>query len=88
MNINELLTKGNLTTIATWLYMAFGSYICAYITQEQFTTLIIIVGGVLLAVYSSKNPNTLKILGNGSQPVATKEPILNDEYVTGDADDC
>jgi hypothetical protein len=35
---------------------------------------------LIIAIWSSKNPNTLAILGNAPTPVETEEPVLNDEY--------
>jgi hypothetical protein len=35
---------------------------------------------LVIAIWSSKNPNTLKCLGNAPEPIDTEEPVLNDEY--------
>lgn len=49
-----------------------------------------IIGAIILLgllIWSARNPNTLGIFGN--QPVTNDvNPILNDEYVTGDDDGC
>ena len=53
-------------------------------------TIVMFVTGVIafiIAVWSSKNPNTISWLGNGTEPVASEETVLNDEYITGDEDD-
>lgn len=84
MTINEILTKENLSTIAVWIFTIIAPYVSAYVTQETFTTLFVAVIGICLAVYSSKNPNNMSVLGNGPEPIETQETVLNDEYETGD----
>ena len=37
-----------------------------------------------IAIWSSKNPNTLSWLGNSPQSVEAEEPVLNDEYECDD----
>lgn len=85
-NINEYLNKENLSTIAVWIFTIIAPYISAYITQETFTTLFVALIGICLAVYSSKNPNNLEILGNQNNTTCVcdgTEP-LNPEYDSGD----
>ena len=76
----------NSTTIATWagilaliievLIKHFG------ITVEHQTILMLATGIVtfIIAVISSKHPNTFDFLGNAPTPVDAEEPVLNDEY--------
>ena len=44
---------------------------------------------LIIAVWSSKNPNTLEWLGNSKPQIETEETVLNDEYeVVNDDDGC
>lgn len=64
---NDLLTKGNLTTFATWIYILISPLFVQYgidIDQTAFTSFIVALVGIIIAIYSSKNPNTLSWLGN------------------------
>ena len=76
----------NSTTIATWtgIIVLIIEVICKHfgiiIPHE---TVVMFVTGVItfiIAIWSSKNPNTLAFLGNAPTPVETEEPVLNDEY--------
>ena len=74
----------NATTIATWtgILVFLIEVICKHFGIEiPHDTIVMLVTGVLtfiIAVISSKNPNTLNFLGNN--PVAEQD-------VTGDCDD-
>jgi hypothetical protein len=50
------------------------------VDQAQATTVIMGIITLVIAIWSSKNPNTLKCLGNAPEPIDTEEPVLNDEY--------
>ena len=76
----------NSTTIATWtgIIVLIIEVICKHfgiiIPHE---TVVMFVTGVItfiIAIISSKNPNTLAFLGNAPTPVETEETVLNDEY--------
>lgn len=60
------ITEGNITTIAVWLYTIIGpSYLVTYgLDQGTFTTLFVIIVGIILNVWSSSKPNTISFLGN------------------------
>ena len=64
MTENNIFNKENLSTIAVCLFTILAPYISAYITQETFITLFVAIIGLILAIYSAKNPNTFKSLGN------------------------
>ena len=60
-------TKENLSTIAVFIYMLISPLLtkCGIdINQTSFTTIMIGLSGLILAIYSAKNPNNLKKLGN------------------------
>lgn len=60
-------SKENLTTIAVFIYMLISPFLTTYgvsIDESMFTTAIMSIGGLLLAIKSAKHPNKLEILGN------------------------
>jgi uncharacterized membrane protein len=87
------MESNNISTIATWtaIIVMIIEIICKHFgITIPHDTVVMFVSGVItfiIAVWSSKNPNTFNILGNGPNPVASEETILNDEYVTGDDND-
>ena len=77
------LTKGNITTIATWIAITITAIIGYFgytVDQSQLLTVITGIITLIIAIWSSKNPNEITALGNG--PVAETE-----EDVTGDCED-
>lgn len=82
----------NATTIATWtgIIVLIIEVICKHFGIDiPHETVVMFVTGLItfiIAIISSKNPNTLDWLGNGSTPINTEEIVLNDEYEC-DADD-
>lgn len=71
MDLNEYLTKGNLTTFATWIGIALYPIFIKYgieIDQAVLTTLIYTIIVILIAIISSANPNTIPWLGNAPEP--------------------
>ena len=101
----EILNKNNGSTIATWI--AILVMIIEIISKQlgidiPHDTVVLFATGVvtfIIAIYSSKHPNTLSILGNDQptnntenqiqqtdDPVEESNLILNDEY-TSDEDD-
>ena len=105
----EILNKNNGSTIATWIAILV---MIIEIIAKQFgidiphDTVVLFATGVvtfIIAIYSSKHPNTLSILGNDQptnneqntenqiqqtdDPVEESNLILNDEY-TSDEDGC
>lgn len=84
----------NATTIATWtaIIVMIIEVICKHFGVEiPHETVVMFVTGVItfiIAVISSRNPNTLEWLGNAPAPLKTEEPVLNDEYECDDDDYC
>ena len=76
---------GNISTITVWVYCILAPYIAQYISQDVFLALV----GIILAVWSSANPNSFKFLHNDTKQCdcayETEETVLNDEY-TSDID--
>ena len=76
----------NATTIATWtaIIVMIIEVICKHFGVEiPHETVVMFVTGVItfiIAVISSKHPNTLECLGNAPNEIETDEQVLNDEY--------
>lgn len=95
MEIDELLTIGNITTIVVWIANILLPYTVAYgIDKDVLTSLLFTLIWFAFTVYSSANPNTFKFLGNQLKEKAfnieTEETVLNDEYTVEvvDEDGC
>ena len=85
------METNNISTIATFtaiILSAILNYFGYMIDQEAITPLILGIITLAIAVWSSKNPNTLPWLGNGPEPVDPTEPVLNDEYECDENDGC
>lgn len=76
----------NATTIATWTGIIV---FIIEVTLKHFNieipheTTVMFTTGLLtfiIAIISSKHPNTFEWLGNGSTPIPSEEPVLNEEY--------
>ena len=73
--------KNNLSTIAVILYGILAPHLAQYLSSEQFSALFIAVFGIIIIVYSAKNPNTMKIFGNDNvAKVENEEDLINEEY--------
>ena len=73
----------NISTIATFIAICITGILAYFgyeVDQGQLATVVMSIITLIIAVWSSKNPNTLKWLGNASTPVTGEEPVLNDEY--------
>lgn len=84
------METNNISTIATFIAICL-TMILAYfgytVDQTQLATVIMSVITLIIAIWSSKNPNTLACFGN--QPkVDSEEPVLNDEYECDEDDGC
>lgn len=74
-----MLESQNLSTIAVWIFTLIAPWVSAYITQEAFTTIFVSLVGIILAIYSSKNPNDIKALGNDT----SEDENIVDEFEDG-----
>ena len=88
---------GNISTIVKEISMLIAGWTIGLLAAHGLnlavdaSTLSQVIGAIIFLIIGyidAKNPNTFKALGNGSTPVASEEIILNDEYVTGEEDDC
>ena len=90
MELDQQMETNNLSTIATFIAICITGILAYFgynVDQGQLATVVMSIITLIIAVWSSKNPNNLKCLGNAPVPVASEETVLNDEYVTGDEDD-
>ena len=76
--------EGNVSTIATWIGILLAPIIVNYgvdIDQATLTTFVYSFILILVAVWSSYNPNTFKFLKNNKVFLEeNEEVVLNDEY--------
>ncbi len=76
------METNNISTIATFaaiIITAILSYFGYTVDQNELTPLILGFITLAIAVWSSKNPNTLEWLGNGkTEP--EESLVLNEEY--------
>lgn len=92
MEINDLLTTGNITTIVVWIVNLILPYVASYgIDRDVLTSVIFTIIWFGFTVYSSANPNTFDFLGNkvkeAQAELGDDELVLNDEYVESADDD-
>ena len=80
---NDIFKKENISTIAVWVYMIISPILVKYgidIDQATFTAFFVALFGIILAIWSSRNPNDLEVLGNGATPeVGSTEPEYMDD---------
>ena len=77
------MDTNNISTIATFLAICITGILAYFgytVDQAQLATVLMSVITLIIAIWSSKNPNTLAILGNAPTPVESEETVLNDEY--------
>ena len=80
----------NATTIATWtgiIVLIIETIVKHFGIDIPHDTVVMFVTGVvtfIIAIISSKHPNSFDWLGNGPTPLQTEETVLNDEYEAND----
>ena len=81
------MDTNNISTIATFAAIIITTLLAYFgytVDQAQLTTVLMGVITLIIAVWSSKNPNTLAWLGNAPETLDTEETVLNDEYEYGE----
>ena len=61
-------TTNNISTIATFIAIAITALLAYFgytVDQAQLATVIMSIITLIIAIWSSKNPNTIQALGNG-----------------------
>lgn len=65
MECNDSNIQGNLSTIILFIYILISPYVESLgITQSMFAEVCFAVMGLVIAIWSAYNPNTLKVFGN------------------------
>ena len=87
------MDTNNISTIATFLAICITGILAYFgysVDQAQLATVIMSVITLIIAIWSSKNPNTLKCFGNDIRPPydLDNDQVLNDEYECGEDDGC
>ena len=80
------MDTNNISTIATFMAIVITGILAYFgytVDQAQLATVLMSVITLIIAVWSSKNPNTMAIFGNDKK-LETEETVLNDEYECGD----
>ena len=80
METNNLSTYATWTAIIVMLLQVIFKYFNIEIGQNELTIIANAIIALIIALWSSYNPNTIPWLGNAKPTVETEEPILNDEY--------
>lgn len=69
------MDTNNISTIAMWIASIICPMIAAYgivIDPTLMTTLIAAIINIIIAVWSSRNPNTFKFLGNQKETIESE----------------
>ena len=77
------METNNISTIATFIAICITAILAYFgytVDQAQLSTVLMSVITLIIAIWSSKNPNTLACLGNAPTTAENEEPVLNDEY--------
>lgn len=80
------METNNISTIATFAAIILTTILAYFgytVDQAQATTVIMGVITLIIAIWSSRNPNTLEWLGNGKtedNPLTEEDLVLNEEY--------
>jgi type IV secretory pathway VirB2 component (pilin) len=79
------METNNISTIATFLAICITGILAYFgytVDQAQLATVLMSVLTLIIAIWSSKNPNTFACLGNAPETIDNddEELVLNDEY--------
>jgi len=85
------MDTNNISTIATFAAICITGILAYFgytVDQAQIAPVLMSVITLIIAIWSSKNPNTLEIFGNSPTQVEPTEPVLNPEYECDDDGGC
>ena len=86
------MDTNNISTIATFAAICITGILAYFgysVDQAQLATVIMSIITLCIAIWSSKNPNTMKCFGNDIRPpYDINDQVLNDEYEYGEDDGC
>ena len=80
METNNISTYATWTAIIVMLLQVIFKYFNIEIGQNELTIIANGIIALIIALWSSYNPNTIPWLGNAPTPIETEEPVLNPEY--------
>ncbi|MBP5422218.1 MAG: hypothetical protein J6Y78_07255 [Paludibacteraceae bacterium] len=86
METNNLSTYATWTAIIVMLLQVIFKYFNIEIGQNELTIIANGIIALIIALWSSYNPNTIPWLGNAPEPIDTEEPVLNPEYECDDSE--
>lgn len=87
METNNISTYATWTAIVVMLLQVIFKYFNIEIGQNELTIIANGIIALIIALWSSYNPNTIPWLGNAPTQLETEETVLNDEYEC-DEDEC
>ena len=85
METNNLSTYATWTAIIVMLLQVIFKYFNIEIGQNELTIIANGIIALIIALWSSYNPNTIPWLGN-APTIETEEPVLNPEYECDDSE--
>lgn len=91
METNNLSTYATWTAIIVLLLQVICKYANIHIGESELTIIANAIVTLIIAIWSSYNPNTIPWLGNAPTPVSTKEPeeeVFDNDAPVCDEDGC
>ena len=86
MEVNNISTYATWTAIVVLILQVICRYFHIEIGESELTIIANAIITLVIAIWSSYNPNEIAWLGNAPAPIDTNEYVLNDEYES-DGDD-
>ena len=86
METNNLSTYATWTAIVVMLLQVIFKYLNIEIGQNELTIIANALIALVIAIWSSYNPNTIPWLGNAPEQVYPIEQVFNPEYECDDSD--
>ena len=80
MNVNNVSTYATWTAIVVLILQMICRYFNIQIGENDLTIIANAIITLVIAIWSSYNPNAIQWLGNGPAPIDAEEKVLNDEY--------
>lgn len=87
MNTNNISTYATWTALLVMLLQVICKYFNIEIGETELTIIANAIIALIIAIWSSYNPNTIPWLGN-APTVDAEEKVLNDEYECDDNGGC
>ena len=84
METNNISTYATWTAIVVMLLQVICKYFNIEIGESELTIIANALIALVIAIWSSYNPNTIPWLGNAPEPIDPTEPVLNPEYECDD----